>query len=279
MSIKIVTDSTCDLPESVIARHGITVMPLYINIGQKGYLDGIELSRQEFYERLPTYNPLPTTATPGTDMFRKAYEKLASEGATEILSLHISISLSAIVDVARLAAKETHSIPVTVVDSRQLSLGTGFLVERAAQAAAEGRSMSEIMAVLEDQIQRTHVIAALDTLEYLRRSGRMNSAVAALGTLLQMKPLLKMYDGNPTAERVRTNNGATERLVSLMSDLAPFERVAFVHSHAPAKADSLRQKVQHLLPLGEILSVEITPVLGANIGPGASGFAVVTARR
>ena len=100
MSIRIVTDSTCDLPESVIARHGVTVVPLYINIGQKGYVDGVELSRQEFYERLPTYNPLPTTATPGTDMFRKAYEKLAGEGATEILSLHISISLSATVDVA-----------------------------------------------------------------------------------------------------------------------------------------------------------------------------------
>jgi DegV family protein with EDD domain len=279
VSIRIVTDSTCDLPESVIARHGVTVVPLYINIGQKGYLDGVELSRQEFYERLPTYNPLPTTATPGTGLFHKAYEKLASEGATEILSLHISISLSATVDVARLAAKETHSVPVTVMDSRQLSLGTGFLVERAAQAAAEGRSMSEIMAVLEDQILRTHVIAALDTLEYLRRSGRMNSAVAALGTLLQMKPLLKMYDGKPTAERVRTNNGATERLVSLMSDLAPFERAAFVHSHAPAKADSLRLKVQHLLPLGEIPSVEITPILGVHIGPGAAGFAVVTARR
>lgn len=279
MSIKIVTDSTCDLPESVIARCGITVVPLYINVGSKGYLDGVELSRQEFYERLPTYNPLPTTATPGTDMFRKAYDKLASEGATEILSLHISISLSATVDVARLAAKETRSVPMTVMDSRQLSLGTGFLVERAAQAAAEGGSMREIMALLQDQISRTYVIAALDTLEYLRRSGRMNSAVAALGTLLQMKPLLKMYDGKPTAERVRTNNGATERLVSQMSDLAPFERVAFVHSHAPAKAESLRLKVQHLLPSGEIPSVEITPVLGANIGPGAAGFAVVTARR
>ena len=242
-------------------------------------MTSVELSRQEFYERLPTYNPLPTTATPGTDMFRKAYDKLSDEGATEILSIHISISLSATVDVARLAAKETHSVPVTVLDSRQLSLGTGFLVERAAQAAVEGCSMSEIMAVLEDQILRTHVMAALDTLEYLRRSGRMNSAVAALGTLLQMKPLLKMYNGNPTAERVRTNNGATERLVSLMSDLAPFERVALVHSHAPAKAESLWRKVQHLLPAGEIPSVEITPVLGANIGPGASGFAVVTARR
>jgi fatty acid-binding protein DegV len=106
----------------------------------------------------------------------------------------------------------------------------------------------------------------------------MSSAVAALGTLLQVKPLLKMYDGNPTAERVRTTNGATERLVSLMNDLAPFERVAFVHSHAPAKAESLRHQVQHLLPAGEIPFVEIAPVLGANIGPGVVGFAVVTSQ-
>jgi fatty acid-binding protein DegV len=107
----------------------------------------------------------------------------------------------------------------------------------------------------------------------------MNGAVAAMGSLLQMKPLLKMYDGNPTAERVRTNNGATERLVSLLSDLSPLERVAFVHAHAPAKAEALRQKVQHLLPKGKALSVEITPVLGANIGPSAAGFACVTARK
>lgn len=146
MSIRVVTDSTCDLPESVVAEYGITVVPLYINLGSQGYLDGVELSRQEFYDRLPDYDPAPTTATPGPQMFCEAYERLAEEGATEILSIHISISLSATVDVARVAARETKAVPVTVFDSRQLSLGTGFLVVAAAQAAAEGRSMDDIVA-------------------------------------------------------------------------------------------------------------------------------------
>ena len=279
MSIKIVTDSTCDLPESVVADFGITVIPAYINVGDQSYLDGVELSRQEFYRRLPDWESLPTTAVPGPEVFRQAYERLADEGATEVLSVHISISLTAVLNSARLAAKETSRVPVTVLDSRQLTLGTGFLVETAAKAAAEGHSVSEIIGLLEEQISRTHVFAALDTLEFLRRSGRMNWAMAGLGTILDIKPILRMYDGNPTAERVRTRKGAIERLINLLNDLVPLERVALVHAHAPDRAEDLRKRVQHLLPKGEIPSVEITPVIGAHIGPGAVGFACVTARR
>jgi DegV family protein with EDD domain len=279
MTIRIVTDSTCDLPEALVAEHGITVVPLYINVGDQSYLDGVELSRQEFYEKLPDCDPPPTTAAPGPEVFRQAYERLADEGATEVLSIHISISLSAMVDVARLGAKETDAVPVTVLDSRQLSLGTGFLVLAAALAAAEGRSMDEIIPLLEEQISRSHVFAALDTLEFLRRSGRMHWAMASLGTVLRIKPLLRMYDGNPTAERVRTRRRATERLISLLSDLVPLEQVALVHTHTPDRAEELRQQVQHLLPEGEVPSVDITPVIGAHIGPGVVGFACVTARK
>jgi DegV family protein with EDD domain len=279
MTIRIVTDSTCDLPEAIITEYGITVVPLYINFGDQSYLDGVELSRQEFYKRLPDCDPLPTTAVPGPEVFRQTYERLADEGASEVLSIHISISLSAIVDVARLGAKETDAVPVTVLDSRQLSLGTGFLVLAAAKAAAEGHSIDEIIPLLEEQISRSHVFAALDTLEFLRRSGRMNWAMASLGTVLQIKPLLKMYDGNPTAERVRTRNRATKRLISLLSDLVPLEKVALVHTHAADRAEALRQQVQHLLPEGEIPSVDITSVIGAHIGPGAAGFACVAARK
>jgi DegV family protein with EDD domain len=276
MSIKIVTDSTCDLPMTAVAQHDITVVPLYINIGDQSYLDGVELSRQEFYERLPDYEFQPTTATPGTEVFRQAYQRLADEGATHILSIHISVALSALVDMARSGASETDAVPVTVLDSRQLSLGTGFLVLTAARAAAEGRPMPEILAMLEEQIARTHVFAALDTLEFLRRSGRMNSVMAGLGSVLRIKPLLRMYDGNPTAERVRTRKRAVGRLVSLLNDLVPLEQVALVHTHAPDRAEDLRQRVHHLLPAGEVPSVEITPVIGAHIGPGAVGFACVT---
>jgi DegV family protein with EDD domain len=277
MSIKIVTDSTCDLPASVIDEHDITVIPLYINFGTEGYLDGVELSREEFYERLPDHDPAPTTAAPGVKLFRQTYDALAEAGATEILSIHISPSLSATLSVAQLAAQQTESVPVTPFDSRQLSLGMGFLVQTAAQAAADGRTMAEITALLEAKISRTHVFAALETLEYLRRSGRMNGAVARLGNLLKIKPLVRMHDGKPTAERVRTNNGATRRLVQILSEQAPLEQVALVHANAPDRAEELRQEARHLLPQGEIPSVEITPVLGANIGPGAVGFACVSA--
>jgi DegV family protein with EDD domain len=278
MAIRIVTDSTCDLPEDIVAEYGITVVPLYINFGSESYLDGVELSRAEFYERLPDCDPPPTTAIPGLWAFTQAYERLAAAGATEILSIHISVNLSGTVNTARLAAKEV-SVPVTVLDSGSLSMGVGFLVWTAAQAAAEGRSMDQIVALLEDQAQRTHVFAALDTLEFLRRSGRMNRVMAAVGSWLQMKPLLKMHAGEATAERIRTTDHATERLISLLSDLAPLEKVALVHTHALDRVDELRRKVRHLVPEGELLSMDITPIFGTHLGPGAIGFACVTAQK
>ena len=278
MSIRIVTDSTCDLPDELAARHGITVVPMYINVGRQSYLDGVELSREEFYARLPEYDPPPTTAAPGPQQFRRLYEALAEGGATEILSIHISASLSATLNAAQLAAKETTAVPVTVLDSGQLSLGTGFLILTAARAVAEGRSMDEILALLEEQMPRTHVFAALDTLEYLRRGGRMNRALAAVGTWLQMKPLLRMHMGNPTAERVRTTEAATQRLVTLLSELVPLERVALVHTHSHDRVADLLRRVRHLLPEGEVMSEDITPVFGVHLGPGAVGFACVSAR-
>jgi len=276
MSIRIVTDSTCDLPAEVIDRYGIRVVPLYINIGNQGYLDGVEITRAEFYDNLPTYKVQPTTAAPPPEKYRAVYETLAGQGATEILSIHISQALSAVVDTARLAAQEFKSIPVTVFDSQQLSLGTGFLVETAARLALAGRSMSEILAALNDQIRRSYVFAALDTLKFLRRSGRLNGVASGLGSLLQLKPIMKMYAGKPDAERVRTRKRAMQRVIDLLSEKGPLERVAIVHTHAPARVEELRQLAAHLLPAGEILSMDITPVIGAHIGPGAAGFAVIT---
>ncbi len=278
MSIRVVTDSTCDLPQEIVDRLGIRVVPLYINIGSEGYLDGVEISREEFYTNLPSYPEFPTTATPGTEQFQRVFSELVSEGASEILSVHISKSLSATVDVAKVAASEFRDAPVTVLDSRQLSLGTGFVVEVAADAAANGASMDEILAMVDDQIQRTHVFAALDTLEFLKRSGRMNGIVAGIGTMLQVKPLLKMYEGEPTSERVRTTNGATNRLLELLQEKMPLERIALVHTHADQKAQDLLRTVKDQLPAGEIPSVDITPVIGAHIGPGAVGFTTISAK-
>ena len=274
--IRIVTDSTCDLPADVIARYGISVVPLYINIGKQGYLDGVDVSREQFYKNLPTYPVHPTTAAPSPLKFHSVYDALADEGATEILSIHISVALSAVMDTARIAAQETKSIPVTVFDSRQLSLGTGFLVETAARLASQGCSMGEIINALNDQIKRSHVFAALDTLEFLKRSGRMNGVMAGLGTFLQLKPILTMFDGKPGAERVRTRERATLRLLEMLHDAGKVERIAIVHTHSPERVTALRQQAAHLLPNGDILTMDITPVIGAHIGPGAVGFAIVS---
>ncbi|MGD8605498.1 MAG: DegV family protein [Anaerolineales bacterium] len=278
MATRIVTDSTCDLPQDALAQWGVEVIPLYITADNRTYKDRVDLTRETFYQRLPDWTKPPTTAAPGMDVFKAAYRHLAQEGAGEVLSIHISESLSATVSVARTAAEQTMEVPVTVLDSRQLSLGTGFVVETAAKMAQSGATAQEIVKGLQDQIARSHVFAALDTLEYLKRSGRMHWALAGIGGILQIKPVLLMHEGNPTVSRVRTDAKAMDYVRGLLEERAPFERVALVHTHASEKAELLRQKCADLLPQEELLSVDITPVIGANIGPGAVGFAVISAR-
>ena len=274
--IRIAADSTNDLPDEILSQYQIETIPLYINFGDQGYLDGTEITRKEFYERMLKADPLPTTATPGVEMFQQAYSKLAQEGATQILSIHISESLSATVNVARTAAKQFNEVPVTVYDSRQLSLGMGYLVMAAAEAARENETMENIIARLDELNSRTYVFAALETLEYLQRSGRMSGVVAMMGNILRIKPILKMHEGDPTGERVRTYRRAIERVIQLVRDLGELERLDLVHTNAPSKAEELREKSRDLFPQGaEPLSVDVTPALGANIGPGVVGFACI----
>lgn len=276
MTIKIVTDSTCDLPENVIQELGITVVPLFINLFDKGYLDGVEITRQDFYTNLPNYKVHPTTGLPGINAFTQAYDALSSHGATEILSIHISESLSGTVGVAQAAAAEFEQIPITVRDSGQLSLGTGFQVETAARMAHEGKSMSEILAALDEMMPRIFVTAGLQTLDYLRRSGRMNAFVAGLGSLLQLKPILTMKNGQPGSERVRTASKAEARIIEMLKEHQPIERFALLHTNTPDEAQALLSKIRDLLPDNEIYSMDITPVIGTHIGPGAVGYAIIS---
>ncbi len=275
MSIRIVTDSTCDLPPEVIEKYQIKVVPLYINIGKNEYLDGIDITRAEFYRKLPLFSETPTTAVPSPLKFKAVYDALAEEGAQVVLSIHISEALSAMVNVAKTAARETISTAVQVIDARQLSLGTGFAVETAARMASLGHPLKEILDALEEQIRHTRVFAALDTLEFLKRSGRMNRWMSNLGSLLQIKPILTMHDGKPENEKVRTHERAMNRLVDMLESFKQLERVALVHTNAGEKIEELKRKAAHLLPHGEIWSVDITPVIGVHIGPGAVGFAAV----
>ena len=277
MTIRVVTDSTCDLPASTIEKYDIKVVPLYINVGEEEYLDGIDITREEFYTKLPDFHTHPTTAVPSPLKFKAIYDALAEEGATEIISIHISEALSAMVNVARAAAQETISAVIHVVDGGQLSLGTGFLVEKAAELAAKGTKFDEIMEALNSQIKRTHVFAALDTLEFLKRSGRMNRWVSNLGSLLQIKPILTMHDGLPGNEKVRTKDKALKRIVQMLEVVGNIERVALVHTNAHERVDELKKMAEHLLPKGELMVENITPVIGAHIGPGAAGFAVIAA--
>ena len=209
--------------------------------------------------------------------FKAIYDALAEEGATDVISIHISEALSAMVNVARAAAQETVSAVIHVIDGHQLSLGTGFLVEKAAELAASGLKVKEILDELNSQMKRSHVFAALDTLEFLKRSGRMNRWVSNIGSLLQIKPILTMHDGLPGNEKVRTREKALRRVVEMLEAVGKIERVALVHTHAPERIADLRRMAAHLLPAGDILTEDITPVIGAHIGPGAAGFAVIAA--
>jgi DegV family protein with EDD domain len=279
MTVKIVTDSTCDLPEEVISDLGITVVPLYINIGDKSYLDKIEITREEFYTNLPNYKTHPTTATPGVNKFINVYSDLLRDGATSIISIHISPSLSAVLNVAQSAVQQMHPAPIIAIDSMQLSMGTGFIVKLAAEIAIKGGTVDKIKAAINHLIPRTHVFAALDTLEYLRRSGRMNGAVAGIGSLLQVKPILKMNNGEPTSERVRTQERAIARVVELLKNLLPIEQIALVHTHAEHKARKLLEASKQYLSQKDIPTIDITPVIGVHLGPGAVGFACVSQNR
>lgn len=279
MAIRIVTDSTCDLPEDLVSRYGVTVIPLYIHIGSQSYLDGVELTRSEFYERLPRYPIYPTTAVPGPGVFRQAYEQLAVEGATEILSIHIAESLSSMVNVAHTAAQEVHSVPITVFDSGQLSMGVGFAVLAAAEAAVAGHSMEEILDLLQDQRRRTHVVAVTDTFEYLRRSGRLKLLPFHLVDLLKIKPYLSMYDGESSVGIVRTLGKAMDRMLRLVEELGLLERLAVVHALVNDQAEELKRRLEDLLSQApSILFAEVNPTIGVHVGPGCIGLACVAAR-
>jgi DegV family protein with EDD domain len=280
VSIRIVTDSTCDLPTAMADAYGITVIPCYINIGAQSYLDEVDLSRQEFYEHLPTYNPFPKTAAPGIEMFTQTYERLIAAGATEILSIHLASTLSALFNAATLGAQEVRGAPVTTFDSRQLSLGIGWQAVTAAQLVAAGKSVPEIVAVLRDQIGRTIACAALDTLENLRRGGRVSHLVASLGAALQIKPLVKVHDGQVGIEKTRTRKGALERLMNLVREMGALEQAAILYTDQPERGEELRQLLRSFCPWAEnALSIQVTPIIGAHLGPGAAGVACVAVKR
>ena len=266
--VKIITDSTCDLPQEIVNRYDIRVIPCYVNMGGTSYLDGVELTRQEFFRRLPDEKQTPTTSAPGLGSFYEAYQQLAREGAAGIISIHISQSLSNIVNVARLAAESFHDIPVKVIDSGQLSMGLGLLALVGAQAAANGSDLETVTAAILEKKPMTNAFAKLDTLEYLRRGGRLSSLQHSIVSLLDIKPITKMSNGVSGMEMVRTRKKAYARLIEIAAEIGPAEIVGIIHADASDLAEQVRNDLQKIWPEIDPLISWVTPAIGAHVGPG-----------
>jgi DegV family protein with EDD domain len=273
VAVRVVTDSNCDLPPELVARHNIIVVPSVLNIDGRSYRDGLDLSRTEFYDRLPYLNPLPTTAAPAAGEFEAAFR---SCGPAEIIAVLVAARFSAIYNAARLGAEPLGS-QVTLIDSQQVSMGLGWQVLAAAEAATAGGSREEALAAVQSIQRHVVVVAALDTLEYLRRGGRASLLTALLGGLLQVKPLLEVRSAEiTTLARIRTRHAVLERLRARARSFGVLERLAVLHTAAPDDARALARDLADLAPEPPLV-VEATAVIGTHVGPGAVGVALVAA--
>jgi DegV family protein with EDD domain len=270
MTIRIVTDSTSDLPPDVAQAYGITVIPAYINFDGKSLKDGIEISHQQYYEMLPGCNPLPQTSSPSLTDFSQVYERLTQEGATEILSIHVAGAYSSVVDNASVAAAQSHSVPVTVVDSRSVTMGMGLLVIEAAKAVESGGAMPDVLAMLEQKIPRTYIYAALETMDYLRRGGRISHLQHSVASLLGIHPVVILNNSILHLELFRLRKKAVERILELGCGIEPPEQVAVMHANAPERAAELYQQVKAICGKDAYIG-EANPALGTHVGPGAVG--------
>ena len=278
MTLRIVTDSTCDLPYEAIQALGITVVPLSIIFGDEELMDGVDIQADQFFRRLERDPNLPRTSQPSPALFTRAYRRLIEEGATEILSIHLSSKLSGTVESARQAAQGIEGVRIEQLDSGNVSLALGIGVMEAAKAARAGASLDVARDLAADVFRRTHIFVTLDTLEYLRRGGRMSRGQKWIGTLLQVKPVISLQDGEvvPIA-RVRTRQRAIEDIVRRCGDLRPLEHLFVLHSTTPDEAAYLRDRIAALDTHAPITIGRITPVVGVHGGPGLLAVGVVTA--
>jgi len=276
MKLGIVTDSTSDLPKYLIEQYELEVVPSILVIEGKEYADGIGISREDFYKRLPSFQTQPTTAAPSIGEFSTRYNSLFARGYDHILSIHAAGPLTTIINSARQAAKD-FSEKITIIDSLSLSLGLGFQVLAAAEAAEDG--LDAALAAIEFARKRLHVFAALDTMENLKRSGRVPGAVAALGSLLSIKPMIELTNGEvKTIGAARTTKQGNERMLKFLLEGGELERLAILHTGAEPRAkeflNTLMQKASQSVPR-DILMVNVTTVIGTHVGSNGLGFAAI----
>jgi DegV family protein with EDD domain len=274
--VAIVTDSTADLPPELVEELGVTVVPLQVIFGNEAYREGVEITTEEFYERLVKSRPLPTTSAPSVGDFQEVYERLLEE-VDSIVSVHIGAKLSGTVQAAH-AARQSLAKPerIEIVDSQAVSVAIGFVVMEAVEAARAGAKLAEVKAAAESAAQRTHVRFMLDTLEYVRRGGRIGRARAYLGTLLRVKPILSFREGEVyPEERVRTRVRGLERIIQWAVRHQKVKRAVVAHATTLDEAESIRERLAMAFPSVKVYLIRFGPVLGTHGGPGTIGVGIM----
>jgi DegV family protein with EDD domain len=270
MTVKIVTDTASDIPQQVAQEMGIIVVPLHLRFGTEVYHDGVNLTTAEFYRKLISSRKLPTTSAPSPGEMAEVYDKLSAE-TSEILSIHTSSKFSAIYEAA-LRAKEQmkKKCQVEVIDSMSGIMGDGLIVIAAAETAKTGIGLDQIVDMVRKDIPKAHVRMCFDTLEYLRRGGRIGRAQALLGTLLKVHPILGIKDGEAHPfGRERSRTKAIERLYEFAKSFTNIKGLAVEYATTPDEATALAQRLNSVFPEKHIYISAVSPVVGTHVGPRA----------
>jgi len=278
MSICIVTDSTADIPREQAQALGITVVPLTVFFGDEAYLDGVELDNAAFYKKLQASRVSPGTSQPSPASFQEAYLKLIQDGAKAILSVHLSSKLSGTFQSACAGRDalpdDAKKIPIEIIDSESVSLGMGYPVMKAAEEAREGVGMEELKTHLLDRLSRVRIMFVLDTLEYLKRSGRIGNARALLGNMLSVKPILSLKNGHVVPlEQPRTRSKAFARIAQMVGEMKKPEHLMIVESEQEVGeqlASALKDVYTATIP-----TYKLGAVIGTHTGPGTAGAVVI----
>jgi DegV family protein with EDD domain len=245
-----------------------------ILFGEQVFRDEVDLTAPQFYRMLPEAQTPPSTSTPSMGDFLRLYQRLSQE-AEAIVSIHLAREFSATIEAAQEASQMLESIPVRVIDSHLVAMAQGFVVLEAARAVAAGEGLDQVVKRAQELIPRVNLIATLDTLEYLRRGGRIGGAAALLGTMLQIKPVIYVREGQVgVLEKPRTRKKAVQRMVEIMAERVGSRPVhaAVLHGHALEEAERLKEEVASHFNCRELYVTELTPVLGTHGGPGALGL-------
>jgi DegV family protein with EDD domain len=272
-----VVDSTADLPDALVSKADLRTIPLRINWGDQSFRDRVDITTNEFYRRLRSTSTLPTTAAPPPGDFERTYEELLKvhDG---IVSIHLPSSLSGTYSVAVAAAERVNANRIQVVEGGHCSLGLGWLAERAAEVGNATGDLGQAASAARELVSRVRLLAALDTLEFLQRGGRIGRVAALAGALLNVKPLLQIDAGQVLpVERVRSRGAAVRRLRELTRELGPLERVAVLHGDAHEAADELGRALAEDFPSVSVERGEISPVVGVHAGPGIIGVTCILA--